>query len=194
MLFVNASRPVPPTVSGHAHTSRKAPPAPKPPKAVHLSKPVKPDHMTALREAFAEFDKNSDGYITKNELAGVMANFGHEIITQEELDEVMKLVDTDGNGVVDFKEFLELMDSNTLIQDADDEVKSLFTLFDIDHDGYITEKEIGNVMKNLGEKVRKKDIRKMVKEADKNKDGKISFSEFQTMVESGHFMGCTGGK
>ena len=32
------------------------------------------------------------------------------------------------------------------------------------------------MMKNLGEKARKKDIRKMMKEADLNKDGKISFS------------------
>ena len=47
-------------------------------------------------------------------------------------------------------------------------------------------------MKELGEKVRKKDLRKMVKEADKNKDGKISFAEFKIMVESGNFLG--GGK
>ena len=32
------------------------------------------------------------------------------------------------------------------------------------------------MMKNLGEKVRKKDLRKMIKEADLNNDGKISFS------------------
>ena len=32
------------------------------------------------------------------------------------------------------------------------------------------------MLKNLGEKVRKKDIRKMIKEADLNHDGKISFS------------------
>ena len=179
MLFVNASRPVPPTAAhtSHSHSPRKMPS--KPAKVVHLSRPVKPDHMTALKDAFAEFDKNSDGYITKDELAGVMRNFGHDIISAEELDEVMKIVDTDGNGVVDFKEFLEMMDSNTLVQDADEEVKALFALFDIDNDGYITEKEIRTMMKKMGESVRKKDVRKMVKEGDKNKDGKISFNEFQ---------------
>jgi len=144
--------------------------------------------MKALRKAFAEFDSNDDGFITKEELSGVMKNFGH-VICGEELDEMMELVDKDGNGVLDFKEFLEMMDSNTLVENQDMEVKSLFAMFDVDADGFITEKEIGNVMKNLGEKVRKKDIRKMVKEADKNKDGRISFTEFKAMVDSGNFLG-----
>ena len=69
---------------------------------VELSAPIQPDAMTELRNAFAEFDKDSDGHITKEELAGVMGNFGH-IISPQDLDNVIKLVDTDGNGVVDFK-------------------------------------------------------------------------------------------
>merc|ERR1711962_1190809 len=155
---------------------------------VELSTPIKPEDMKKLRAAFTEFDKDSDGHITKEDLCGVMANFNH-VISPADVDHVMKLVDKDGNGVLDFKEFLDLMDGNTLVHSADNEMKSLFNMSDIDRDGFITEKEISTVMKNLGEKVRKKDLRKMVKEADKNKDGKISFPEFRMMVESGNFLG-----
>lgn len=67
------------------------------------------------------------------------------------------------------------MDSNTLVQNIDQEMESLFGMIDTNNDGFISEKELKAMMKGLGEKVRKKDIRKMIKEADMNKDGKISF-------------------
>ena len=155
---------------------------------VDLSKAIHPDKMNELREAFKEFDKDSDGHITKDELTSVMASFGN-VISSADLDIALKSVDIDGNGVVDFKEFLELMEGNTLVESVDAEMKGLFDMFDIDRDEFITEKEIKTVMKKLGEKVKKKQIRKMIKEADDNKDGKISFNEFKTMLETGNFLG-----
>ena len=155
-----------------------------------MAQPIKPQNMTALREAFSEFDQNSDGFISKEELLNVMINFGH-MISNEELDEMIKLADNDGNGLVDFKEFLDLMDSNCLVENVDQEMQNLFSLIDLNNDGFLSEKEISTMMKNLGEKVRKKDIRKMIKEADKNKDGKISFEEFKAMVDGTNFLGST---
>jgi len=152
-----------------------------------MKKAITPNNMEAMKEAFKEFDTNADGFISKDELSNAMANFGH-VISNDEIDKMIALVDVDGNGLVDFKEFIHLMDNNCLIQNEDDEMKNLFHMFDANKDGYITEKEIKNMMKNLGEKVRKKDVRKMMKEADLNKDGKISFREFKIMVENGNFV------
>ena len=77
------------------------------------------------------------------------------------------------------------MDNNCLAQSGDNEMESLFQMIDTNKDGFITEKEIKQMMKNLGEKGRKKDIRKMIKEADQNKDGKISFNgEFHSFSSS----------
>ena len=117
-----------------------------------------------------------------------MFSFGN-VISSADLNVALKSVDIDGNGVVDFKEFLELMEGNTLVESVDAEMKGLFDMFDIDRDEFITEKEIKTVMKKLGEKVKKKQLRKMIKEADDNKDGKISFNEFKTIVETGNFLG-----
>lgn len=116
-----------------------------------------------------------------------MSKFGHNL-KEGEVEQIMKLVDTDGNGLIDFNEFLNIMDGNSLFQNCEKELENLFNMFDINKDGYITENEIKKTLKNLGEKIKKKDIRKMIKAADVNRDGKISFPEFKSMVETGNFL------
>ena len=48
------------------------------------------------------FDKDGDGFITVQELRNVMMNIG-EKISEEEILDMIKEADTDGNGKVDFK-------------------------------------------------------------------------------------------
>jgi len=151
------------------------------------AQPITEENFTELKEAFSGFDTNNDGFISKEELQDAMSNFGH-IVSSKELDEMIKLVDKDGNGLVDFKEFLNLMESNCLVQDVDREIEALFAHIDRNKDGFISEKELKDMMKGLGEKVKKKDIKKMMKVADSNKDGKISFNEFKKFVASGNFV------
>ena len=42
-----------------------------------------------LRDAFLEFDRNSDGFISKDELRSVMSSFGYQV-TSEELDAMVR--------------------------------------------------------------------------------------------------------
>jgi len=156
-------------------------------KEFHLANPIDQTSMNALRKSFTEFDTDGDGFISKEELSRVIGQIG-KIVKLEELDAMYEIVDKDGNGLLDFKEFIDLMDGNCLCTDSDTEIEELFQLFDVNKDGFITEKEIGGVLKQLGEKVRKKDIRKMIKAGDKNKDKQISFNEFKEMVENGKFL------
>jgi len=142
-----------------------------------------------LRDAFLEFDRNSDGFISKDELRNVMSSFGYQV-TSEELDAMVGLVDADGNDLIDFHEFSTLMEGYLTVQDVDQEIKNLFAIIDANQDGYLSAKEIRAMMKKLGEKAKKKDIRKMMKEADKNGDGVISYDEFKDMCLSGNMFAC----
>ena len=142
-----------------------------------------------LRDAFLEFDRNSDGFISKEELHSVMSSFGY-VVTSQELDAMVALVDADGNDLIDFNEFSSLMEGYLTVHDADEEMRNMFAVIDLDSDGFLTAKEIRSMMKKLGEKPRKKDIRKMMKEADKNGDGMISFDEFKDMCLNGNMFGC----
>ena len=61
-----------------------------------------------LIEAFKVFDKDGNGFITAQELRHVMTNLG-EKITQEEADEMIGEADLDGDGRIDYEEFVKMM-------------------------------------------------------------------------------------
>merc|ERR1712003_320684 len=92
-----------------------------------------------LRDAFLEFDQNSDGFISKEELHSVMVSFGYNV-SQKELDEMVKLVDADGNDLIDFHEFSSLMEGYLAIVDVDQEIRNLFAIIDVNQDGFLSAK------------------------------------------------------
>ena len=68
-----------------------------------MSKKVKDaDTEAELREAFAVFDKDNDGFIGAKELRDVMAQLG-ENLTLEEVNSMIKEADKNGDGLVDYK-------------------------------------------------------------------------------------------
>ena len=90
---------------------------------------------------------------------------------------------TDGNGNIDFNEILELMQRSMQNQSIEEKIRGLFDAIDAGGDGCITEDDITSMMDRLGEKVKKKEIREMLRAAGASEDGKISFPEFKMMVE-----------
>jgi len=61
-----------------------------------------------LREAFKVFDKDKDGFISPSELRNVMYNLGEEL-SELEIFEMIEEADMDGDGRVNFKEFVHMM-------------------------------------------------------------------------------------
>ena len=57
-----------------------------------------------------------------------------------------------------------------------------FNVFDKDKSGFICREELRQVMINLGEQVTEDQLDEMMDEADINKDGKVSFEEFEKLM------------
>ena len=57
------------------------------------------------------FDKDGNGKISSEELKIVMQNLG-ERLTDEEINEMIREADNDGDGEVDYEEFVKMMSSS----------------------------------------------------------------------------------
>ncbi|XP_014771763.1 neo-calmodulin isoform X3 [Octopus bimaculoides] len=66
------------------------------------------DDDEELRQAFKMFDKSGTGYICASDLRVVIQCLGEDL-TEEEIDEMIAEVDIDGDGRIDFEEFLACM-------------------------------------------------------------------------------------
>ncbi|CAN6924979.1 unnamed protein product, partial [Brassica oleracea] len=109
------------------------------------------EQIMEFKEAFCLFDKDGDGCITADELATVIRSLDQNP-TEQELQDMINEIDSDGNGTIEFSEFLNLMANKIQETDADEELKEAFKVFDKDQNGYISASELRHVMINLGEK------------------------------------------
>ncbi|XP_072298596.1 calcium-binding protein 5b [Eucyclogobius newberryi] len=144
------------------------------------------DEIDELREAFVEFDKDKDGYISCKHLGNLMRTMGY-MPTEMELIELSQNINMNLGGRVDFEDFVELMTPKLLAETAGmiglKELKDAFKEFDIDGDGSITIDELRQAMlKLMGEHTNRKEIEAVVREADNDGDGTVDFEEFVRMM------------
>lgn len=72
------------------------------------------DSEEEIREAFRVFDKDGNGFISAAELRHVMTNLG-EKLTDEEVDEMIREADIDGDGQVNYEgECPQLLGSHSM--------------------------------------------------------------------------------
>merc|ERR1740130_2258923 len=95
----------------------------------------------------------------------------------------MSDIDCDGNGTVEFEEFIEMMEGKMSDKDPVDEMKKAFAMFDDDQTGKITFKNMQRVAQELGEKIEDADLQDVLDECDRDGDGGINESEFMRIME-----------
>merc|ERR1712083_447206 len=100
--------------------------------------------IKALRDTFMQLDDNGDGLLTVKELKEGLDKAGLKEIP-EDLQQIMKDVDADGSGVIDYTEFLAAtLDKKTYLQE--DVCWAAFKLFDRNGDGHISKDELQAVL------------------------------------------------
>mmetsp|Transcript_3328 Transcript_3328/g.5176 ORF Transcript_3328/g.5176 Transcript_3328/m.5176 type:complete len:152 (+) Transcript_3328:77-532(+) len=147
------------------------------------AKPLTNEEIEDYKEAFDNFDKDRNGEIDQVELGIVMRSLGYSP-TDKQLKDMMLQVDTDGNGVISFNEFVDMMRKCELSTDFEQEIREAFEFFDKDKNKTISPDELASIMRGLGANLSEQEIDLLVKEADKNGDGSIDVQEFIDLMYS----------
>lgn len=146
------------------------------------------DQLENFRKTYDMFDKDGDGSISIDELANVMRSLGQDP-TQKELEDMMREVDEDGSGEIEFSEFMSMMarkvkEAGTNVSGGEDWHEA-FKVFDKDGDGFISCNELQFVMSNLGETLTDEEVREMIEEVDLDRDGMVNYPEFVRVMVHG---------
>merc|ERR1712168_663355 len=102
---------------------------------------------------------------------------------------VIDIFDADGNGEVDFKEFIQGMSQFSVKGDKESKLRFAFRIYDMDNDGYISNGELFQVLKMMvGNNLKDTQLQQIVDKTilfhDKDNNGKINFEEFCNVVST----------
>ena len=138
-----------------------------------------------LHEAFNIFDIDSDGSIEASQL-GMLMNALKQYPTKEELNNIIKETDIEHTNQIYFNQFLKIM-AKRIKDTKDDEdkyLKSLFLSLDRNKNGLISIHEIRYIVTHSSENLSDKEIEFLMKEADTDGDGYISYEEFMMIMKN----------
>merc|ERR1719378_1437060 len=119
------------------------------------------EQLDEIREAFSLFDSDASGMIDVRELKAAMRAFGFEV-KNEELKKMVTDIDNDGNGTIEFVEFLQMMTGKMGEKDTREDIEKVFKLFDDDNTNKISFRNLARVDEELQD---------MINQADRDGDG-----------------------
>jgi len=128
--------------------------------------------------------RNQDGSVCTDNLGTIMRSLGQNP-TEAELQDMINEVDADGNGTLDFPEFLSLMSRKMKDTDTEEELVDAFRVFDRDGSGSISIAELRHVMTNLGETITDEELDEMLRDADVDSTGQVDYEGFVKMMMDG---------
>ena len=91
-------------------------------------------------------------------------------------------MDEDGNGEIDFNEFLDMMTARISENNTEEDLRRVFKLFDEERDNQISVENLKKVARELGEDISDEELNEIIKRADLDGDGKLGFEDFYQVI------------
>ncbi|WOG85323.1 hypothetical protein DCAR_0104511 [Daucus carota subsp. sativus] len=147
-----------------------------------IAESLSEEEIKGLKAMFTNMDTDRSGTITYEELKSGLARLGSKL-SEVEVKQLMEAADVDGNGTIDYLEFITATMHRHKLESYEHLYKA-FQYFDKDSSGFITRDELESAMKEygMGDDATIKDI---ISEVDTDNDGRINYDEFCTMMRSG---------
>ncbi|KAH6768015.1 calmodulin-domain protein kinase 9 [Perilla frutescens var. frutescens] len=141
------------------------------------------EEIHGLKAMFTNMDTDRSGTITYEELKAGLARLGSKL-TEAEVRQLMDAADVDGNGTIDYIEFITATMHRHRLEREENLYKA-FQYFDKDNSGFITRDELETAMQGHGV-VDQATINEIIDEVDSDNDGRINYEEFCDMMRTGN--------
>lgn len=144
---------------------------------------LSPAQLVEIHTSFIKFDVDGDGHINPKEIRTVMRDVGVKL-TADEIKQLIASVDADGNGMIEFDEFVSILASNMLREGRGDaELDEAFAVLDRDGSGMLDLSFVRDQLTNLGSHpLSREECDSLLSEVDGvDDDGRVSMRAFKAM-------------
>ncbi|CAI9780564.1 unnamed protein product [Fraxinus pennsylvanica] len=148
-----------------------------------LASTLDEEELSDLRDQFDAIDVDKNGSISLEEMRQALAKDLPWKMKDSRVLEILQAIDSNTDGLVDFSEFVAATLHVHQLEEHNSEKwqqrsQAAFEKFDVDRDGFITTEELKVHTCLRGS------IDPLLEEADIDKDGKISLSEFRRLLRT----------
>ena len=145
----------------------------------HLSE----EEISEFREIFNLVDRDGGGSISSEELGELMDTLGIDA-SPEEVQAMIAEIDEDGNGDIDFEEFVAVMSRKVSATYSADQVKSAFRVFESNTPkGYVRAETLIRALTTYGaEKLSLEQAHDLVSQLEMDSNGLINYQEYVGMM------------
>ena len=132
---------------------------------------ISTESLNCLISTFEKLDKKDRGYLRKSDIRKHLKAI-KEPYDRDTIENIMSKCDQNKDGKIQFDEFFAIFNHQSLAK-----YEKVFSAYDADGNGFLDVGELKKLMITI-DKIEDDVINEMFMEADKNKDGFLSFSEF----------------
>lgn len=137
--------------------------------------------MDELREAFGLFDSDNKGALDARELKAAIRAMGFDV-KKDQVRKMMQDIGREPNQLISQPDFFEIMRDKMQEKGSREEIMKIFQLFDEEHTGRITLRNLKRIALEIGDPATEEELREMIAEADRDGDGALNFDEFYRVM------------
>lgn len=144
---------------------------------------ISKEKVDLLKKQYISVTHDVNKPIDLSMLEILTTNLGQNM-SRDELEKMIKSVDKDGSGCIEFDEFVTLMVKKT--KESELEMRDAFSALDRNKNGYISPNDLRHLLYCMGENYSLEEIKELLQEIDQDGDGFINYQEFlRLMYEAG---------
>ena len=146
--------------------------------------PFSQEELLMLEQRFRRLDRDGSGMLEPNEFFDIP-----ELAQNPLVQRVISVFDKNKDGNISFYEFVTGISKLSEAGSEEDKMRFLFSIYDIENDGFISNGELFKVLKmmvgnNLTDVQLQQLVDRTIIRADEDFDGKISYEEFCKMIRN----------